>query len=514
VDIALSSLAAVFSPTVLLVILASAVYGLAIGAIPGLTATMATALLVPLTLFADPIISLAAIVTSSAMAIFAGDIPGALLRIPGTPASAAYVDDTYQLRLAGKLEVALGINVLSSAVGGIIGTTALVLLAPQLAEIAIQFSSYEYFWFCLLGLSCAALVANASPLKSTASVLLGLLMSTVGLDAVMGQQRFTFGSMNLMAGLSLIAVLVGLFAMSELLRKAATLHHALPPPAHVRGSLLKVSMPAMLKNRWQTLRGSVVGTVIGILPGAGSDVAAWVSYSISKRFSRTPERFGHGHEEGVIEASAANNASLSGAYVPTLVFGVPGDTITAIVIGVLLMQGITPGPMVFVTSAELVSSLFIIFFIANVLMIPLGIIAIRASRHVLGVDPRMLYPILMSLCIVGTLSVNNLIFDLWIMLAAGLLAWFLEKNDYPLAPLILGFVLGRMVEDSFLSNVLKGDGNPIAFVNRPMSAALACVVVSAWSWMIFAALRRRHRNRKDEADAHASAASASSGSNR
>lgn len=480
----------VFEPYTLLVIVASAMFGLFVGAIPGLTATMAAALLVPLTFYMDPVPAIGAIVTCSAMAIFAGDIPGALLRIPGTPASAAYVNDAYLLGRKGELSRVLSVNVIGSAIGGLLGTLTLILLAPQLAQVALRFSSYEYFWLALIGLSAATLVSASNPVKGLTALFFGLFLATVGLDVVTGAPRYTFGTIDLMGGVSLIAALIGLFAVAELFRKAASIHENLPPPAQVKGAILPQGLSTIFRFRWNILRGSGIGTGLGILPGAGADIAAWIAYAISKRFSRTPEKFGTGHIEGVVDASGSNNASLSGAYVPTLVFGIPGDSITAIVIGVLLVKGMTPGPTVFTQSADIVSALFVVFILANLLLIPLGVIAIKASWHVLRINQRILLPIILIFSIVGAFAVNNAVFDLWIVLALGVLGWFMEDNGYPIAPMVLGLVLGRVVEQSFTNSMIMAGGNLVAFVDRPIAGTLAFIFFAIWIIPALLRLRR------------------------
>ncbi|HEV2726684.1 MAG TPA: tripartite tricarboxylate transporter permease, partial [Solirubrobacterales bacterium] len=335
---------------VLIAILLSSIYGLVVGCLPGLSATMATALLVPITFYLSPIAAVATIIAASAMAIFSGDIPGCLLRIPGTPASAAYTDEAYAMTRKGEAETALGICLWFSALGGIAGTLSLILLAPALAEMALSFSTYEYFWLAFLGLMCATLVARSSPVKAIASMLLGLLISCIGIENPAGTPRFTFGLTDLLGGIEVIPALVGVFAVSEVMRAMVSPE---PPPLPPRrfGSILKGQWALTKRYPKQQARGNVVGIIIGVLPGAGADMAAWVSYALAKRFSKEPEKFGTGHPEGLVEAGASNNASLASGWVPSLLFGIPGDTITAIAIGVLFMKGLNPGPTLFTERA-------------------------------------------------------------------------------------------------------------------------------------------------------------------
>ena len=369
----------VFQPYVLAVIFASACFGMFVGAIPGLSATMATALLVPVTFFMDPVPAIAAIVTATAMAIFAGDIPGALLRMPGTPASAAYVEDAYRMTRSGRSEEALGASLVFSSIGGIFGTIVLVTASPVLADIALRFSSFEYFWLVILGLSCAIFVSPGSVPRGMISLVIGLFAALVGIDNPAGQPRYTFGNVELLAGVQFIPAMIGLFAVSEVFRSVVTRKET-PRVKRAGGRGIFASQWQNLKRYpVQAARGSIVGTAIGALPGAGADIAAWISYAISKRFSKQKEKFGTGHVEGLVEAGASNNGAVSGAWIPALVFGIPGDSITAIVIGVLYIKGINPGPTVFINQPQLIYAVFMVFFLANIVMLPLGWLAIKGG---------------------------------------------------------------------------------------------------------------------------------------
>lgn len=481
--------ALVFDPWVLLVIVVSGCFGLFVGAIPGLTATMATALLVPVTFFMDPVPAVAAIVTATAMAIFAGDIPGTLLRMPGTPASAAYVEDAYRMTRSGRSEEALGAVLVFSALGGLFGTVVLVTASPALAEISLRFSSFEYFWLVVLGLSCAIFVSPGAPTRAIVSLLIGLFAATIGIDNPAGQPRYTFESVELLAGVQFIPAMIGLFAVSEVMRYVV---RPIDRPLVSRtggAGILARQLSNLVTYPVQALRGSAAGTLIGALPGAGADMAAWISYAISKRFSRSPEKFGTGHVEGLVEAGASNNAAVSGAWIPALVFGIPGDSITAIVIGVLYIKGINPGPTVFLNTPELIYAIFIVFFLANLLMIPLGWLAIKGARTILSIPSRVLMPVILIFCIVGAFAINNSVFGVGIMLVFGILGFLMEENDIPLAPAILGLVLGPMLEKNFITSMIKSDGSFAAFFERPIAAGLGvfaiavwCVPVLLWVW--------------------------------
>ena len=491
-DVILQAADLVFRPYVLIVILASAAFGMFVGAIPGLTATMATALLVPITFFMDPVPAIAAIVTATAMAIFAGDIPGALLRMPGTPASAAYVEDAYAMTRAGRSEEALGAALVFSSIGGIFGTIVLMTASPALAEVALKFSSFEYFWLVVLGLSCAIFVSPGAVSRGLISLLIGLFAATVGINNPAGEPRYTFGNIELLAGVQFIPAMIGLFAVSEVLRAVVSQEPHADAVKGDRSGIFRNQLRNLRRYPVQVLRGSALGTAIGALPGAGADIAAWISYAVSKKFSKTPEKFGRGHVEGLVEAGASNNGAVSGAWIPALVFGIPGDSITAIVIGVLYIKGINPGPTVFINDPQLIYAVFIVFLLANIIMLPLGWVAIKAAGTILSIPRNVLMPIILMFCIVGSFAINNSIFGVVLMLIFGVVGFLMDENDIPIAPAILGLVLGPMLEQNFITSMIKADGSFVAFFDRPIAAGLGIFTILIWSIPLIAwVLRRR-----------------------
>lgn len=483
--------AMVFEPYTIMVMLSASLFGLFVGAVPGLTATMATALLVPVTFFMAPIPAIAAMVTATAMAIFSGDIPGCLLRIPGTPASAAYTDEAYALTKKGHAELALGAGLVFSAIGGLFGTVVLIVFAPVLADFALKFSSFEYFWLVLLGLTCAVFITSDRPLKGLIMLFLGLLVACVGLGNPAGFARFTFGNTELLGGIGMISMMIGMFAISEIIRFVVDTS---PPAVLVVekvGNIFAGQWGLAKKYPLQILRGSSLGTLVGALPGAGADIAAWMSYAMSKKFSKEPEKFGTGHIEGIVESGAANNSALAGAWIPALVFGIPGDSITAIVIGVLYMKNMNPGPTLFTTNPQNIYAVFLLFIIANIIMVPLGVLCIKAAKRILKVPRNILMPVILLFCTVGTFAINNTVFDIGVMLAAGVAAYVLEENDFPIAPAILGVVLGGMLEENFISSLIKSDGSLLGFVSRPIAAVLAALTILVWSTPLFMGMFRR-----------------------
>ncbi len=476
--VALDAIKLVFEPQTLIVMVACAIYGLTVGAIPGFTATMAVALLVPVTYFMEPVPALAGVVTLSAMAIFAGDIPGALLRMPGTPASAAYADESYQMAQRGEAETALGMGLIASSIGGVFGALLLLIAAPALAEVALKFSSFEYFWLACLGLVAAIAATDAHPAKGAIALFIGLSIGMVGLDPVMGQLRFTFGSANLIGGLGFIPVLIGLFAISEALR------YGLKPTQRPDVSPMKMRVmfrglgQHLRRLKWSIGRGAGIGAIVGAIPGAGADIAAYISYAVARKLSPNKDKFGTGTVDGIAPATSANNAAVGGALIPATVFGIPGDSLTAVIIGVLYMKGLNPGPTVFIMQPTLLYAIFIAFLLANIIMIPFGFAAIALFRKILSAPPSVVMALVVLACIVGAFAVENTTFAVLVMLGAGLLGFYMEENGIPLAPAILGVVLGPILETTFLTSLAKAQGNYIEFISRPLAGSLAAITVA------------------------------------
>jgi TctA family transporter len=427
------------------------------------------------------------------MAIFAGDIPSALLRMPGTPASAAYTDEAYLLTRSGRAELALGAGLVFSVLGGIFGVLVLVVAAPALAEFALKFSSFEYFWLVMLGFTCAVFIAGSDPLKGIIALLLGLLIACVGLENPAGAPRWTFGNAELMGGISLIPLMIGMFAISEVLRFACTTERPEMATDRPFGNVFAGMWGLVKRYPMQLLRGSTLGTAVGALPGAGADVAAWMSYAVSKRFSKEPQKFGTGHVEGIVESGAANNSALGGAWIPALVFGIPGDSITAIAIGVLYLKDLNPGPMLFVNNPHNIYAVFIVFVLAQLLMLPFGWAAIKAAKQILRIPAAVLMPMILLFCVVGSFAINNSPFGIVVMGVAGVAAFFMERWGFPVAPTILGVVLGTMLEEQFFSSLVKADGNFLAFFERPIAGALGALVLLIWGWGLLRVLQGRRQ---------------------
>jgi putative tricarboxylic transport membrane protein len=501
-------------PSIWLVVFAAAFYGTFMGAVPGLTATMAVALVVPIVYFMDPIPSMAALVTLTACALYAGDIPAAMLRIPGTPASAAYTDDAYALTRQGRGDVVQSVCVLASALGGVFGALVLIALAPLLADIAARtFSVVEYFWLYVLGLSCAVVVSRGSLLRGLLALIIGLLLSMVGLSSVHAEARLTFGRPELYQGINFIPAMIGLFGVAEILRNvfAPTLDDIAPAfdtssrdaSLQAESSWQRVAsmagvgtvlrgLPFLMRQRWHLLRSGAIGSVIGMLPGAGADIAAWVSVGASKRFARHPEEFGRGSLQAVADGAAAKNAALPAAWIPALVFAIPGDSITAIVIGILLMKNVTPGPDIFTTQAPVVYGIYLLFIAVAPVLLFTGMLAIRAGTLIRRTPKRVLLPVILVFCITGSYAINGSPFDVFVMGAMGVLGFVLDRRDVPAGPVILGIILGAPLEERFIQTLTSTDGGVFAFFGRPMAAALGLIAVTMWVTPIVLWMRERH----------------------
>lgn len=468
-------------PSVLVPWLLGMVFGIFVGATPGLTATMAVALIVPFTFYLpDPNTGLALILGISFSAIFAGDIPAVFLRIPGTPASAAGAIDGHAMAKAGRGHFALALDLWCSALGGLIGTVLLILAAPQLARFALQFSSYEYFWLGVLGLGIGAAVTRAPVLRAMGSATFGVLLSTIGIDRVSGVPRFTLGQPELASGLDFIAVMVGLFGLSEVLRNLGQPEGMAVAALRREGGVGVVAVwLTMWRHRWTVLKSSLLGTFIGALPGAGADIAAWAAYGVAQRTSRKPEEFGTGSTEGVVAPTTANNAAIAGAWIPALVFGIPGDSVTAIALGALLMYNIKPGPLVFQQSGPQMQSIFMIALITQFLLLPAGWLGIKGFGWILRLPRGVVMTAVTVFCVVGSYSLRNSMFDVWVMAAAGLAGWFMESRRIPVAPLILGLILGPMAEENLRTSLIKSGGSLMPFFTRPLCAAMLAVLVTA-----------------------------------
>jgi len=455
-------------------------FGIFVGSTPGLTATMAVALIVPVSFYLEPTAGLALIIGVSFTAIFAGDIPATYLRIPGTPASAAATLDGHEMARRGQGSLALMLDLVCSCLGGLIGCTVLIVIAPQLAHFALRFSHFEYFWLAILGLSLSALVSQGSAMKGLLAATLGVLLSTVGVDKVMATSRFTFDSTYLLADIQFIPAMIGLFGMSEVLRNVRSGGSLESAAIDERFQVKpRETLLTVWRHKWSVLRSALIGTFVGALPGAGADIAAWAAYGTAQRMSKEPEKFGTGVVEGVVAPTSANNGAVAGAWIPALVFGVPGDAVTAIVLGALLMYGIEIGPHVFENSGPQIQSIFAIALITQILLLPAGLLGIWAFSFVMRLPRRTVLVAVMLFSVVGAYAINNDLNDVYMMALFGVLGFFLESQRVPPAPLILGLILGPMVEVNLRTGLIASSGDLWPMFTRPICLLLIALLLAA-----------------------------------
>ena len=458
----------------LLVILLATAAGIVIGATPGLTVNMAVALAVPLTMHLPLAPSLCMLFSLYCSGIYGGSVSAILLNAPGTPASAATVLDGFPLAQQGKAGKALQMALLASFIGGLFSIVVLVLVSEGLAEAALMFGPSERAMLLLFALTLIALLSGDSVLKGLLAGSLGLLLATVGLDPILAVPRFTFGIVSLDDGLNFIPVLIGLFAISEVLLQAE--HRMRSSIETVQGAAAGGAdnrlVWADIAQSWKSvLRSSVLGTFIGILPGIGASVACFLGYGEAKRSSKHPERFGKGTVEGVAASEAANNAVSGSTLIPLLTLSIPGDSVTAILFGALLIQGITPGPLIFETSLDVVYQIYIILLLANLCMVALGLGFTSFFKYITRAPSRLLFPTIFVICVIGTWSLRNSMFDVYVMMAFGIIGYVLRKGDIPLAPLLIAFILGTPFEKALRQALISSEGSLSIFVAKPIAAA-------------------------------------------
>ncbi|MDW0116190.1 tripartite tricarboxylate transporter permease [Sporosarcina thermotolerans] len=478
-DLLLNGFAQVFHPSIFILIMLGVIAGIVIGALPGLTATMGVALFLPITFGMDPVAGLLLLVGVYFGGVYGGSIASILLNTPGTPASAATALDGYPFTKQGKAGKALGISVIAASTGGIFSVIMLIFISPQLAQIALDFSAPEMFGLALFGLSIISSISGGSVLKGLISGVFGLVICTVGMDPMTSYPRFTYDNISLLNGLNFIPVMIGLFAISEAL---VIMEEQLTGGQGFKKIIASYALPKWneLKKLWGTiLRSSGIGTFIGIIPGAGADIAAFVAYNEAKRFSKKEEKetFGKGNPKGIAAPEAAGNALTGGAFVPLLTLGIPGDAVTAIMLGALVVQGIQPGPQLFETSGDLVYTLFSGMLVANVLMLIFGLLGIRLFTTILKVPKNIIAPVIIVLSVVGSFAIANNYFDVFTMLGAGIIGYFMKKFGFPASPIVLALILGPMAESEMRRALVMSEGSYMIFLQRPISLTFIILAI-------------------------------------
>lgn len=458
----------------LLAIFAGVAFGVFMGAVPGLTGTMGIALVIPLTYAFEPITAFALLLGAYKGALFSGCIPAILMNTPGTPAAAATVLDGYPLSQKGQGGEAMGLALWSSVIGDLVSTVALIFGAILLAQFATKFDPPEFATLVLFSLTIVAGVSGGSLIKGLIAAAVGFIFGTVGLDPMTATPRFTFGALTMLNGISLLAMLIGLFAVSELFIQAEALRHAQAkiavPQAKISWRDIRAKLPTIL-------RGSAIGIVLGSIPGLGATPAAFLSYSEAKRASKKPEEFGQGSLDGVAAAESANNATAGGALIPLMALGVPGDVITAVLLGAFLIHGLAPGPQLFTENLDLVYAIFIALMVATLMLPLVGLVAIRLFSRIVLIPRHVLYPIIAILCLLGVFGFNSSPTDLWIMLGFGGLGYVMRKLAFPLAPMMIGFILEPLGEQSMRQALTISSGDWAVFVSTPISVLFLVLTV-------------------------------------
>lgn len=471
--------------------------GIVVGALPGLTTTIGLALLIPLSFGLSPFVALGLMAGLYNGSMYGGAIPAILLNIPGTPAAIATTFDGHPMTKQGRAAEALRIACYSSAMGAIVSALALLLLAPPLSLVTLAFGPAEYFWVAAFGLVSIAVLLGSDPLKGMISATLGLLVASVGMDTLTGRMRFTFGSLELVDGINIVVVLIGLFALPRVLRIAEEAVKTGVPREDLQlsGGRLNLGTLRSLLPTWA--RSGVIGISIGILPGAGGNIAAFLSYNEAKRSARDPDSFGKGNPHGVAAAEFGNSSDNAASLIPTLTLGVPGNAIAALIMGGLLVHGLQPGPALFRDNGEIVYGFILQMLITAVLLMPLGgLVATRLFAQALRVPQVLLAPMIVALMFLGLFTVNNSSFELYMMIGFGILGYVMERLGFPLPPMILGVILGAMAEQNLRTALLISGGEWSHLFSSPISKGIAALILL----VLLVPLRRailRRRSLKD-----------------
>ncbi|MGI6034475.1 MAG: tripartite tricarboxylate transporter permease [Limnochordia bacterium] len=467
-------------PMSLLAIFIGTLLGIIFGALPGFTATMGVALLLPVTFGMKPVPALLMLTSIYGGAIYGGCIPAILVHTPGTPASAATALDGYELTKKGLGGKAIGVATISSAIGGLISVWALLLLAPPLSRLSLKFGPPEYFLLAVFGLSIIGSLASKAMLKGLISAAFGLLLATIGIDIITGAYRFTFGSLWLEGGIPLVPALIGLFSLSQVLLVVEESKSHIVSVEDLGDQRILPTIQELRELMGTILYSSVIGVLIGILPGAGGSIASWVGYNEAKRISKTPEKFGTGHMAGVAAPEAANNAVTGGALVPLLTLGIPGSGVAAVLLGGLIIQGLVPGRQLFTKYADITYAVIVGLFFANIMMLIIGLLGARYAFKVSLIPVHTLFPVIVVLCVMGSFAVNNSLFDVGLMIFFGFLGYLMRKHGFAPAPMTLGLILGPMAEEGFRQSLALSKGAMIPyFLGRPVCVVLMLLIGAA-----------------------------------
>lgn len=495
----LEALALVAQPMVLLFLLLGVLAGVVVGTLPGLSATMAVAILTPLTFWLPKDMGFAMLLGVYNSTIWSGGISAILINTPGTPASIAQTFDGYQMAKKGQAGLALGINTIYSVAGGLISTAVLLFLAFPLARVALRFEAPEYCAVGIFGLSLMVSVSGKSPLKGLIIGTLGLLIATVGMDPLEGFMRFTFGTTALIDGLSFITIMIGVYGIGEILNQIWE---------NERGNKTMIDAGKVPIGRilptWAEVKRTIPGSglaailapFIGVMPGTGGDIASLLSWDQAKRVSKHPEEFGQGSIEGVAATSLANNGVIGGALTTMLTLGIPGDSVTAVLLGSLMMYGLIPGPRLFAEQSSFIYLIILLMVAANLFILVIGLLITKVSYRILNIPKEIIWVSVLVLCIVGSYSINNSSFDVYVTIASGFFGFLLRRMGFPIGPLILGILMGDIIEPNLRRTLIIHDGNWGIFLSRPISSTLLIISVLSFAWPALMAWRKKRSGGK------------------
>lgn len=481
----LQGLISILNPGTIALIFLGVVVGIIFGSIPGLTSTMAVALCLPLTFGMDPVDGIGTLIALYVGGTSGGLISAILLKIPGTPSSVATTFDGAPMAERGEAGKALGIGIFYSFLGTVFSIIALIFIAPSLAKVALKFGPYENFAICLFALTMIGSMMGDDPAKGILAGVMGVTFSLFGIADIGGASRFTFGIDAMENGFSQLPVMIGMFAVTEIISVGAEKNPAegvIIKEAKLHG--FGLSLQEFKDQFVNFIRSALIGLGIGILPGIGGATSNIIAYSVARQQSKYPEKFGTGVIDGIVAPETANNASIGGALIPMLTLGIPGDTVTAILLGALTLHGITPGPMLFKNSGELVYGVFGTFILATLIMLIVEYGGIRLFIKVLAVPKYLLLPTVLVLCVVGTYGTNHSMFDVWSSLLFGVIGYFMGTHGFPKAPMILGFVLGHIVEENLVRGLMYAENNFWVFFTSPLAAIFMLISCGVVIWTV------------------------------
>ena len=482
-DSVIQGFAFVLAPSHVLFLVIGVAGGIIVGALPGLTGSVGIILLLPFLFYVDPSTAMVMLCGVFCGAIYGGSIAAILISTPGTPSAAATVLDGYPLAQKGEAGRAIGVATIASATGGIISTFCLMFIAPQLAHFALRFGPVEYFALMVFGLTVIASVSGKSLVKGLIAGFFGLMIAVVGIDPIVGYARYSFDIPNLMTGFPLLPVLIGLFAISQVFVQLETLHKQAGEEDRAIGNMLP-KFGELMRLFKVIVPSSFLGTFIGVIPGTGGAIASFLAYNEARRFSKTPEKFGTGVLEGIAAPEAANNGTTGGAMVPLLTLGIPGDVVTAVMLGALLLIGVRPGPLLFQQNPEVINAVYAGLLSANVLILLLGFVSVRLFPMILKVPSPVLFPLILALCFIGSFSLSNSSYDMLVALCFGIIGYFLRKSGFPPAPIVLGVILGPIAEDVLGRALIISHGDWLTLFRSPIAIFFYVVSIASVTYSV------------------------------